>query len=352
MQIGLIISTVLHLGLLMLAFVHIQSIPEHIPLAPEPIAVEVATPDDITRLKKGDRDAKQLDAEAKESPKPEISRKEAPKPVKQAAAPPPPAAEPPPAAKEEVKPEPPKPAEPKPDPIADKLAALPKEPEPLAPAPGPTPDEQKLLEQKLEAERKAEEQKKAAELKKKQDDAKKAADAKKKADDAKKAADAKKKADDAKKAADAKKKQFNADKMAELLNKIPDQGGPAPSVEKSALPSKNKGPVAGAPEGRDDRLTASELAILRQMIKRCPDNEYGVLSGSSEREQLVFSVRVRLNPDGNLAGAPQVLNPQGSAFFLAASENAIRAISNCQPYQLPPDKYAHWKDVILDFGKK
>jgi len=337
--IGLAVSAFLHLALIAWALVHIQSTPEHKPATPEPVAVSIVTPDELTRLRQGDRNAKQLDAEAKESPKPDPPKKEAPKP--KVAAAPPPAAEPPPP---EPEAKPPEPAEPKKDPIADKLAALPKEPEP---APGPTPDEQKALEAKLEAERKAEEQRKAAEAKKKADDAKKKADdLKRKLEQQKKLAEAKKKADEA------KKKQFDADNISALLNKIPDKGGPAPAVEKSDLPTKVKGPVAGAPEGKDSRLTASEMALLVAAIRQGVQPCWRVLAGGQGAEATAVRMRIKFNQDGTLNGDPQILNSQGTAYFVAASESAKRAVIQCQPYQLPAEKYAAWQDVILNFDPK
>lgn len=334
MYLGLAVSALLHLGLLAWAFVHIQSTPETRSAAPEPVAVALVTPDELTRLRQGVRNAKQLDAEAKESPKPDAQRKEAPNP-RQAAAPPP-AAEPPPLPKEEVKPEPQK------DPIADTLAALPKEPDP---PPGPSPDEKAALEAKLEAERKAEEARKAAEARKKAEDARKAAEAKKKADDARKAAEAKRRAE-------AKKKQFDADNISALLNKIPDKGGPAPAVEKSELPSKAKGPVAGAPEGKDTRLTASEMGLLIAAIRQGVQPCWRVLSGGQGAEATAVRMRIRFNQDGTINGEPQIMNPQSTAFFMAAAESAKRAVMQCQPYNLPQAKYAAWADVILNFDPK
>jgi colicin import membrane protein len=338
---SLIISVVLHAALLLWALVTIHRAPDDRPPITEPVAVAIVTPDDVTRLTRGDRNAKQLEAEAKESPRPDPPMKEAPKPTPVAAAPPPP----PPPEPEAKPPEPVKPEPPKPDPIAQKMAALAKEPPPEpVPAPGPTPDEQKRLEEKLEQERKAEEQRKREEAARKraEDERQRKEEQKRKQDEAKRKA-----AEDAKK----KQKEFNADKLADLLNKIPDKGGPPASAQKSDKATKVRAPVAGAPEGRDTRLTASEIGLLVRLIKTCIDGQYRRLNGSAEADRLVFDMRIRLNQDGTLVGPPQVMNAQSSPFFLAASENAIRAATSCQPYQLPADKYAFWKDVILEFGR-
>ena len=306
----------------------------------EAVAVAIITPDDLTRLTKGDRNAKQLEAEAKESPKPDTPVKEAPKPTPKAAAEPPP----PPPPEPEVKPPEPAKAEPKPDPIAEKMAALAKEPPPPPePAPGPTPEELK----KQEEQRQAEEQKKKAEEAAK----KKAADDLKQ----KQLADKKKREDDAKKKAieDAKKKQkFDADNLAALLNKLPDKGAPAAAVDKSQTPSKAKGPVAGAPEGRDTRLTASEMSLLAMAIRQGVQPCWRVLGGGQGADATAVKMRIQFNQDGTLKSDPQIIGGQNSAFFMAAAESAKRAVLQCQPYNLPADKYAAWQDVILNFDPK
>ena len=89
MNIGLVISVLLHAALLAWALITIQHAPVDRPPMFEPVAVALVTPDELTRLKKGDRSAKQLDAEARDAPKPDTPKKEAPKPKPVAAAEPP-----------------------------------------------------------------------------------------------------------------------------------------------------------------------------------------------------------------------------------------------------------------------
>ena len=38
-----------------------------------------------------------------------------------------------------------------------------------------------------------------------------------------------------------------------------------------------------------------------------------------------------------------------SPFFQAAADSAVRAVFQCQPYELPSEKYALWRDMILNF---
>jgi len=44
----------------------------------------------------------------------------------------------------------------------------------------------------------------------------------------------------------------------------------------------------------------------------------------------------------------------GDPFFRAAAESARRAFFNprCRPLHLPMEKYAIWKDLVVDFSPK
>ena len=52
---------------------------------------------------------------------------------------------------------------------------------------------------------------------------------------------------------------------------------------------------------------------------------------------------------GILMYDPTVANSDSSPFFQAAVDSAVRAVFQCQPYELPSDKYALWRDMILNF---
>lgn len=349
---GFAASLVFHLAVLAWAVLTIQSTPE-LPMPETPvIEATLVTQSEVTRLKQGDPDAKILEAKQKDTPAPDKQVKEAPKPKPVAAQPPPPAAEPPPPA-EDSKPEPPKP-----DPIADKLAALPPEKAPPPapePTPGPTPDEQKKLEEKLEQDRKAEEEKKKAEEQKKLDEQKKREEEKrKKAEELKKKKEQEKKLAEARaKAEAAKKKQFDADKLSALLNKIPDaSAAPAPASPAPTQPTTKTGPTAGEREGKDTVLTAREADMLKGMISARLRDCWRLPAGGGSTEVPVVTIKWRLRQDGTLDGIPHVERPQASPMFQAAADAALRAVSCAVPFQLPPDKYATWKEIQWDFDPR
>jgi colicin import membrane protein len=392
-QFGLIISLCLHAALLGWAVLNIQTLAPLSVAEPEPVAIDLVTPGEVTKLRLGSRTAKQLQAQPKESPRPDVAKKEAPKPSPVATAPPPPAPEPPAPAKEDPKPEPPK-AEPPPkveppkpepakEPPAEKLAALP--PEPAAVPPAPALEEQKRLdellkeqqrqaeeqEKKLEEERRQveeekkkleeekkrlEEETKKAEEKRREEEERRQAELLKKQEEEKrrKEAELKKKREEEKRRKEAEaKKKFDAEKISALLNKMPDKGAPRPSVPlDEQAKTLNKGPVLGAPEGRDQQLSASELAILAQIIKSCVQSKWNVLGGGESAQNTQVKLRLRFNPDGRLASEPQIMNPQNTPYFLAVRDSALRAVQACEPYSLPPAKYEFWKDIVLNFDPR
>jgi colicin import membrane protein len=392
-QFGLIISLCLHAALLGWAVLNIQTLAPLSVAEPEPVAIDLVTPGEVTKLRLGSRTAKQLQAQPKESPRPDVAKKEAPKPSPVATAPPPPAPEPPAPAKEDPKPEPPK-AEPPPkveppkpepakEPPAEKLAALP--PEPAAVPPAPALEEQKRLdellkeqqrqaeeqEKKLEEERRQveeekkkleeekkrlEEETKKAEEKRREEEERRQAELLKKQEEEKrrKEAELKKKREEEKRRKEAEaKKKFDAEQISALLNKMPDKGAPRPSVPlDEQAKTLNKGPVLGAPEGRDQQLSASELAILAQIIKSCVQSKWNVLGGGESAQNTQVKLRLRFNPDGRLASEPQIMNPQNTPYFLAVRDSALRAVQACEPYSLPPAKYEFWKDIVLNFDPR
>ncbi|MBX9590173.1 MAG: cell envelope integrity protein TolA [Hyphomonadaceae bacterium] len=377
MQFGLVISVILHAAILGWALITIQAQRELGMAEPEPIITELISESELTKLKKGVRSAKQLEAMAKETPKADIAKKETakPKPVPAAPAPPPP-----------------EPPAPKTDPIAEKLAAA---------QPPPVEEKKKIEEQlkteqlkaeqrkadeqrraaeeqlaleglrkaeeqrKAEEERKAEEQRKAdeqrraeeqrqAEEKKRQDEEqqRKLAEQKKKADEEKKRKEAalKKKREEEKKRkdAEARQKQFDAEKIAALLNKVPNSAAPTPSSEPTEN-TKAKGPALGAPEGRDKQISASESAMLKGRISSRLKGCWRLPSGGGGSDTPVVTLRWRLKLDGSLDGDPQVEQPRGDALFRIAAEAAMRAVRECSPFDLPPEKYSSWKTITWDF---
>ena len=355
MRSGLATSVVLHAAILAWALFTIQAQRELRMAEPEPIAVDLVNASDLTRLRRGAREAKELEAQPKEAPKTEPAKKEAPRPAPAAAAPPPP---------------PPPTEEPKEEPKQELASAPPPDPTPPAPAPEEQKkldellkaqerqaEEQRKLEeqQKVEEQRRLEEQQKLEEQRRLEEERKKAELKRLEEEKRRKEAELKRKREEEKKRkeAEAKKKQFDAEKIAALLNKVPDKGAPRPSVPlEEQAKALTKAPVLGAPEGRDRQVSASELAILAQRIRQCVQSKWNLLAGGEQAQHTLVKIRLRFNPDGTLAAPPVIMNPQSTPYFLAVSDSAIRAAQACEPYSLPPDKYELWKDIVLNFDPR
>jgi colicin import membrane protein len=359
-----------------------RSVPELTPDTPA-IAADIITPSEFLRLKQGSEDAKNLETKAKEEPKPDDSKNDTAKPSNAAPPPPPPPppppqeqevakAEPPPEAEPPPPAEPPKAAEqvkPPPDPIAKKLEEPPPPPEA---APGPTPDDKKLLEQKLEDERKADEAKKQAEeeaKKKAEDEAKKKAEeeARKKAEEAtkkKRAAELKKKKqEEARKKAEAAKKKFDPSRIASILDKSPDDAPPKALLDKdprkkgqqaagSSATVDKTGREAGTATGTDTVLSAREQDLLKGMLKSQLNGCWRPPGTGGGEEVPVVELHWEMNPDGSLAGEPRVTSAPPTTAGQVYTEAALRAVRMCAPFRLPPDKYNAWRIVDWTFDPR
>jgi colicin import membrane protein len=263
------ISAALHAAILLFALVAFSS--AKVDRSPLAIPIDLAAPpSDITKLKAGDKDAKDdaaLAGKPKE-PKPEAVKEAAPKPPDDTAS------------------------------LANDKSAKPKEekPKPDTKEAAKKPEPQKTAETKPKAAKPA-----------------------------------------------PKKHDFNADRIAALLNKIPDAADEAtPVVPDDGAPPKK---VKGQSNGTEMTMAVNEIDALRARIAQCWSPPPGGLGA----EQIVIKLRLKLNEDGTLVGYPTVANSDSSPFFQAAADSAVRAVYQCQPYELPSEKYALWRDMILNF---
>lgn len=97
----------------------------------------------------------------------------------------------------------------------------------------------------------------------------------------------------------------------------------------------------------------SEQALVRQIRQQLAKCWY-IQGGAKEARNMKIGVRVRLNSDGSLRGAPDVLDKrryQRDGFYRAVAESALRALRNplCSPLRLPFSEYEIWKDITFNF---
>ena len=95
------------------------------------------------------------------------------------------------------------------------------------------------------------------------------------------------------------------------------------------------------------RLSIGETnAVLRQ-IGRC----WKLPAGIDGVEDMVVQLRIQVRPDRSVYGVEikDQARLSRDPKFRAVAESARRAVGACSPLNLPPDKYALWRDIILNF---
>jgi hypothetical protein len=126
--------------------------------------------------------------------------------------------------------------------------------------------------------------------------------------------------------------------------------------QQDAKPQRTQVAAAAPPSSQPkaplgSQLTASELDLVREQIARC----WNINAGARDAKDLVVEIRAAVQPDGTVARADIVdQGRMGDPLWRAAAESARRAFFNpaCTPLKLPPEKYATWKDLVVDFSPK
>jgi hypothetical protein len=140
--------------------------------------------------------------------------------------------------------------------------------------------------------------------------------------------------------AQAKPPQFDRAKIKALLDKR--------ERERGRNPTETTAPAGTATSAGATTLTEPEILMLRTRIASCwnaPPN--------LTQPPMVATIRLRLERDGSLAAAPQVINPRDDPGFSDLAARAVRAVRLCAPYtMLPEAKYNTWKEIIVDFDPR
>ena len=92
--------------------------------------------------------------------------------------------------------------------------------------------------------------------------------------------------------------------------------------------------------------------MVREQIVRC----WNVPAGARDAKDLVVEIRVAVNPDGTVQQATIVDQGRLRATRFSAprrkAPGAPSSTRSARPLRLPPDKYAIWKDFVVDFSPK
>lgn len=127
------------------------------------------------------------------------------------------------------------------------------------------------------------------------------------------------------------------DNFAALLNKL--------TTPEKPVKNARVGPRAIQGIGSANMMTADLSDALKSQIYKC----WSPPVGAPNANDLVVEFDLNLNQDGTVARVAMAASSQVAAaanpFTRAAAEAASRAIYQCQPYRLPPDRYAQWREI-------
>jgi outer membrane biosynthesis protein TonB len=146
-----------------------------------------------------------------------------------------------------------------------------------------------------------------------------------------------------------KKEKFSLDSIAVLLDKSKKSEA---KQEKTAAPSPDKtaSEAAHKAQGAGTANTIDLVTSMQRQVERC----WSFPAGAVQPEKLDVYVFINLKPDGTLSGAPIIENSarMSEPYFRAAAEAAVRALYQCQPFDLPKDQYDDWKEIRLNFDPR
>ena len=95
------------------------------------------------------------------------------------------------------------------------------------------------------------------------------------------------------------------------------------------------------------RLSFGEIDALRRQIGGC----WTLPVGIDGIDDMVVQLRIQVRPDRTVQAV--TIQDQGrlnrDSRFRAVAESARRAVDMCSPLNLPPGKYAVWRDIVMNF---
>lgn len=343
-QPGFVVSSVVHAGLLLAAFV-LFSDARKFDDAQEPMPVEIVTDAQLNQIMKGEKTAREVKtaprvdkvsqtAEMKPHPPLAEANKDVPTP--------PPSLKRLPDPGEDDTVEPPAPSKPKaaaPEPEK----AEPDEAEVVKPKPTTRPKPEKTAPEQPKAESRLKVDEVAKLLQQKKQDEK--AERAEKPDHAGEPADKPVSATKPKSGDEnAPKSKFDAASISNLLSREAPQRRAATGKELTHTAS------LGAPTGAAPKMSSSLQAKIDsytvEHYRRC-----WVAALSMNALNYVPRVEFKLMRDGGLDGAPHLLNPSHNPVEMARGEQALAAVRRCSPMPIPAEfepYYDYWRVTELD----
>jgi outer membrane biosynthesis protein TonB len=130
-----------------------------------------------------------------------------------------------------------------------------------------------------------------------------------------------------------KDRTFDQSKIAALLDKRD------PSHQATTGETLNSNAALGLAKGRAADNSATWGSIFKAQVERCWKKPYGGIE--SQNPEAAFTIR--LKRDGTLEGMPVPEGTPATPYLRVYQESALRAIIECQPYNLPAAYFDEWK---------
>lgn len=129
-------------------------------------------------------------------------------------------------------------------------------------------------------------------------------------------------------------------------------------VEKRTMRDLLAAAMPPPPEPRPSSIDGlREAAALKKMVMRQITPCWNVPAGLEDVHKMRVDVRIFLNPDGTLRGAPRVEDVgrlSRDRAFRSLAESALRALRNprCSPLRLPIRMYESWREISFNFDPR
>ena len=130
-----------------------------------------------------------------------------------------------------------------------------------------------------------------------------------------------------------KERHFDQSKIAELLDKRD------PSRQAVTGDTLNSNARLGLAKGTAADNSATWGSMFQRQVERCWKKPYGGIE--AQKSEAVFAIR--LKRDGTLEGMPVPEGTPATPYLRVYQESALRAIIECQPYNLPAAFFEEWK---------
>ena len=126
---------------------------------------------------------------------------------------------------------------------------------------------------------------------------------------------------------------FDQSKIAALLDKRD------PSRQAVTGDTLNSNAALGLARGKAADNSATWGALFQSQVERCWKKPYGGIE--SQKPEAAFAIK--LKRDGTLEGMPVPEGTPATSYLRVYQESALRAIIECQPYNLPAAYFDEWK---------